>query len=261
MKTDILNFKRLGLLFRRYFIERSHYELILWIIMAIIFMFIRNSAIAITAAILISGVIYASNFYKEIHSPGSGAAYFMIPATQLEKLIVGVVMTSFYYFAMILVTYAIGNLLGTLLNNLIANININMVMWVSLFHYSPLQWKLFEIPYEPVMSIFAQSSSSFCFRLFEVFLYLQATYLLGSIYFKRNHFFTTFLAKNVIGLVLLIVFIVELRLIFGGFSITLNDRLSFDFVRIVSNVFRTAIWLIPLFFWIVSYFRLTEKQV
>jgi len=258
MKTDILNFNRLGLLFQRFFGERSRYELIQWLTMTIVFMFMRNNVIGMTIAILVSGVVYASNFYKEIHSSGNGVAYFMIPASQLEKTILGVVITSFYYFAMIIVAYVIGNLLGTLLFDMLSS--LNGIIGINLFHYSSLQWNLFDISSAPRINTIGHDSL-FILHLFEIFLIGQSVYLLGSIYFKRNHFFATLLSKIIVGLILLIVFAIELRLIFGNFSMIPNHNISYDFGNTFGSILRNIIWLVPPFFWVVSYFRLTEKQV
>ena len=260
MKTDILNFNRLGLLFQRYFIERYRTELIYWVIMVIVFMFIRNVTPLMVGLIVIAGVFYASRFFREIHSPGNGVAYFMIPATQLEKLTVGIVLTSFYYFAMMMVAYIIGNLLGTFLNNMLASININMYFWLNLFQYSPLQWQLFGNSVG-AMVVEHADTNFFFLSLFEAFLVGQSIYLLGSIYFKRNHFFATFLTTNVVGLILLIVFAIEARLLFGNFDVASNQSLSYDFGHTIGSILEIVIWLIPPFFWVVSYFRLTEKQV
>jgi len=269
MKTKQLNIKRLGFLFQRFFGERSRQELIQWTTMMIVFMVLRNNAVGMSIAILVSGVVYASNFYKEIHSPGSGIAYFMIPASQLEKTILSVVMTSFYYFIMILIAYIIGNLLGTLLNNMIASMN-NLVIDFNLFHHSALQWKLFGGSNNHLISVsmdgqpgnfFEKGHSFFLLHLFEAFLIGQSIYLFGSIYFKRNHFFATFLATIVIGLILLIVFSTELRLIFGSFSMTSNSSLGYNFGKTIGSILKSIIWLLPPFFWVVSYYRLTEKQV
>jgi len=274
MKTNIFSFNRLGLLFQRFFAERSRYELIQWVTMMIVFMFIRNINPAMLIAILVSGVIYASNFYKEIHSSGNGAAYFMIPASQLEKTIVGVVITSFYYFAMIIITYVIGNLLGTLLNNLIASTNVMQMIGLNFIHHSDLQWKLFDISLKPEIiekgqNFFERTHSSFFLGLFGLFLLGQSIYLLGSIYFKRVPFFATLLALNVIQTIIGIVFLTEFVLIVGNIynlggisnSYDLGQTVGHTIYNLVHKLPEIIFWLLSPFFWIVSYFRLTEKQV
>ena len=253
MKTNSFNFNRLGLLFQRYFIERFHTELIYWSILVIVFMLIRNVVPLMALLITIAGVFYAARFFRGIHFPGSGIAYFMIPATQLEKLIVGVVMTSFYYFVMMIITYIVGNLLGTFLNNVFAS--TNMMIGFSFFHYSPLQWKLFGTFGN--LGFLQNGQANFLLYLFVLFLVGQSVYLLGSIYFKSNQFFATFLATNVIQFLLFILFAVELKLFGTGADL----NLSYDWGTMVGNVLRILIWLLPPFFWVVSYFRLTEKQV
>ena len=257
MKTNLFNFNRLGLLFQRYFAKRFQTELIYWGIMAIVFMFIRNTVPAMAGLIIIAGVFYAARFFREIHYPGNGVAYFMIPASQLEKLTVGVIMTSFYYFAMMIIAYVVGNLLGTFLNNTIASMNISIIGF-NLFHHSLLQWKLFGISIEPWF--IEKEHTNFLLYCFEAFLVGQSVYLLGSIYFKRNPFFATFLSLIVVQLFLFILLLIELKLFFGTYSINFEIS-AFSLGRIVSHIFKVAVWALPPFLWVVSYFRLKEKQI
>jgi len=260
MKTSIFNFNRFGLLFQRYFMERFNTELIYWSIMVIAFMFIRNVIPVMSALIIIAGVFYAARFFREIHSSSNGVAYFMIPATQLEKLIVSIIMTTVYYFVMMIITYIIGNLLGTLLNNMLASIDFLP------FQHSDLQWKLFtnsiyngNISMHSVSMPF--SESYFLFTIFKLFLLHQSIYLLGSIYFKSNQFFKTFLTINIVQLILIILFIIEVRLIIGTGGFNINLDLTYDFGRTVGKIMRGVIYVLTPFFWVVSYFRLTEKQI
>ena len=254
MKTTIFNFNRIGLLFQRYFTERFHTELIYWGIMVIVFMLIRNTTPLILGLILIAGVFYAARFFREIHSRSNGVAYFMIPATQLEKLTVGIVMTSFYYFAMMIVTYVIGNLLGTFLNNMLASMDL---LGLSIFNYSPLQWSLFETGTN--VQFMRIGNSGYGVMFFVFFLFSQSVYLLGSIYFKSNQFLKTFLTTTIIQLFLLILFVVEIRLITGSSQLIIDP--SYDFGKMIGKILHYVYYLLPPFFWVVSYFRLTEKQV
>ena len=261
MKTTVFDFNRVGLLFQRYFTERFHTELIYWSIMVIAFMFIRNSVPAIIGLIFIAGVFYAARFFREIHSPSNGIAYYMIPATQLEKLTVAVVITSFYYFAMMIIAYVTGNLLGTFLNNMLANINF-LPGGFNFFHHSPVQWKLFTtVTYNIFGSAQPEVSYNYLNRIFKMILLSQSIYLLGSIYFKNNQFLKTFLATNIIQLLLLILIIIEVRLIFGTAVVSTNIGSSYNFGMIAGKVLRIVIYVLIPFFWVVSYFRLTEKQV
>jgi len=263
MKTNIFDFKRVGLLFQRYFAERSHTELIYWSIMAIVFMFFRSNPMANLFMIVIAGMIYAARFFKEIHSRSNGVAYFMIPATQLEKLFVGIVMTTVYYFGMMMIAYVTGNLLGTFINNMLANVNL---LGLNIFQYSPLQWKLFmSFSFNYVNGELIQTydlGNSYIIALIKSFLFNQSIFLLGSIYFKNNHVGKTMGAVFIIQVLLLILLTIEVRLITGGYSINMTSmQYAQDFGMKVKNILLPVLYLTPPFLWVVSYFRLTEKQV
>ena len=274
MKTNVFNFRRIGLLFQRYFIERFRSEVIYWGIMALVFMFFRNNDAAMFGLILIAGIFYAARFFKEIHHSGNGIAYFMIPASQLEKLTVAIIMTTFYYYAMMIIVYVIGNLLGTFLNTMLGS-----MLWpddsnLSFFHVfeSSLQWKLFEEPglfpkamFEIIKSDIENIRNVSWF--FPVFLVSQSLFLLGGIYFKRSQVFKTLFAIFLLFIFLLIVSSIEARLIIGNYKIVIDTanadqfkdwEIWLKFLAIPAKIFY---YLLPLYFWVVSYFRLTEKQV
>jgi len=259
MKTNIFDFKRVGLLFQRYFAERSHTELIYWSIMAIVFMFLRNTTPLMVGLIIVGGAFYAGRFFREIHSRSNGVAYFMIPATQLEKLTAGIIITSFYYFAMMIIAYIIGNLLGTFFNNILASVDF---IGLNIFHYIPLQWKLFTD--SAVVFTINQKTIDY-YKLFGIsgsLILVQSIFLLGSIYFKNNQTLKTFLSIIAFYFIIAILVILEIKLIMGDFTQNDNFNLNMynlkDNFKIISQIFYYL--LIP-FFWVVSYFRLTEKQV
>ena len=274
MKTNVFDFNRIVLLFQRYFIERSRSEVIYWGIMAIVFMFIRNQPPAIFTLIFIAGVFYAARFFKEIHHSGNGVAYFMIPATQLEKLTVSIVLTSLYYYVMMIIVYVIGNFVGTYLENMLTIITYtqhHQDIGIGLGH-SSLQWKLFEGPGIFPKAMFEIIKSDIetirnVYWIFPVFLINQSLFLLGSIYFKRNQAFKTFFTVVLLFIFLLIVSFIEIRLFFGTDKVVINmaNEDQFKDWEIWLNFFaipaKILYYLLPLFFWVVSYFRLTEKQV
>jgi len=266
MKTTVFDFNRIGLLFQRYFTERFNTEVIYWGIMVIVFMFIRNVDPLIIGLILIAGIFYAARFFREIHSRNNGVAFFMIPATQLEKLLVGIIMTSFYYFALMMITYAIGNILGTFANNMLASMDF---IGLNIFHHSPLQWKLFESNIANTTVVFNSSSIpayeanyTSLFKIFVSFLLVQSVYLFGSIYFKSNQALKTFLSVFVIQILLLIVLVIIVRLTGdGNIQINIDSSAINEWGKPVRIMLKTFLYLLIPFFWVVSYFRLTEKQV
>jgi hypothetical protein len=262
----IFDFHRAGLLIRRYFHEKFRQELIYWSVITVFFMFFRNNVAAIGLLLFIAGAIFAARFSREMHRPASGINYFMIPATQTEKITVTILLTTFYYFAMMLLVYAIGNLAGTFIGN-----SINSVLYDLFhpgnqpFHHAPLRWELFETSLSTsvnVMTITGESSREpHIWTFFQVFLLNQAIFVLGGIYFKRTQAFKTFLSVAALQFLLLLLCGLEFYLIFkDSFSAIRQDVDSFV-TRDIWNISKVLFWLLPPFLWVTSYFRLTEKQV
>ena len=149
--AEIFNFNRIWWLLRRYFIENRHRELYYWGFFIIWFLFFRSNIEAIGGAILVAGIVFCGRFFREIHSPTSGLNYFMIPATQAEKTVVSIFLTTVYYFGMMLAVYTIGNLAGTFINNVLANIPL-LSSGLDWFSQKPLRWCLLEAPWADMVS-------------------------------------------------------------------------------------------------------------
>jgi hypothetical protein len=261
MKTSKFSFDRLMLLFSRYFAERKQTEAIYWGIMILAFCFMRNWITGTGMLIFVAGVFYAARFLREIHSSTNGPAYFMLPATQLEKMTVAIVMTHFYYFAMMMVCYVIGNLLGTAFTNLMASVPFIEAGYMEindLFFPIPLQWVLFEVhdghwPFTGVV---------FWSVFFKIFLVLQSVFLLGGIYFKNNQVFKTLFVTNVVQVALFVLFVLEMKLFVGEWESLehMSQQEGKEFFAQLGRVMSGVALVFMAFFWIVSYVCLTEKE-
>jgi hypothetical protein len=268
MKTTVFSVPRFFLLLRRSFAERKQVELIYWGMMLIAFGLLRNFVFGIGFLLFVAGVFYAARFLRDIHSPTRGVAYFMLPATQLEKITMAIVFTHFYYLAMALLCYVLGNLLGTVFNNLMASVPLVASGYLEMdeiFSYLPLRWVLFETNVSAT-TVFTTSTTLGSFTYFGVFapifLLLQSIFLLGGIYFKSNQTFKTFLAINLIQLLLLILFVLEMRVFAGdGASVgRMHPEEGAHLLSVVLSGLKCLAYLLMVFFWGVSYVRLTEKQ-
>ena len=259
--TEILNFNRIGLLLQRYFVENRHRELYYWGIFIIVFMFTRNNPALIGAVFIIAGANFCGNFFREIHSPTAGLNYFMIPATQAEKLVTSFLVTIFYYFGMMLLVYVIGNLVGTLLNNLFANISFlsSSLKW---FSYAPLQWSLLNLDTTTDIGITVEGTT-YLWAFFKSYIFTQAVFTLGSLYFKRSAVFKTLLTLFVVGFVYVVIMGLGMK---GIFDVHLNSGISMRVsVNQAQDPFETVtmafMYLLIPYLWVLSYFKLTEKEV
>jgi hypothetical protein len=231
-------------------------------------MFFRNIPVSIGITIVIAGVFHAGKFFREIHSPATGINYFLIPATQLEKITASLLFTVVYYFAKMLLAYIIGNLAGTGLNNLLANIDF-LSSDLHLFHTAPLKWELFESIRKEInlvngeQAATASASISYVYLFFKIFLFTQSLFVLGGIYFKRNQALKTLLALIIITFSFSIIGGIELELLTGASRINIvssTESLT-SWGHTVGSVFRIFYWLLIPYLWTISYFRLTEKEI
>jgi hypothetical protein len=260
--NTILDINRLGLLFKRYFTENKQRELTFWGITIFVFTLMhlagsKEKAISVQMFLFISGFIFAARTFKVFSFTPSGMHYLLIPATHFEKLATSIILSTFYYFAMILVTYTIGTVLGTTLGNIFFDM------------HNPIQFALFQTPEYYVNNHALHTSynhSSNLLNLFVAFAGIQSIFMLGSIYFKGNAVGKTFLAVIAISIALGLIELLLLKITFGTYhlngqminlSIPAGQEL-FPGSKIIGEIFMYS--LIP-FFWVVTYFRLTEKEV
>ncbi|MDR2621805.1 MAG: hypothetical protein LBC48_04390 [Dysgonamonadaceae bacterium] len=259
--NTIFDFKRAGLLIQRHFIERFQGELMFLGISIICMMLFRNGILLLTGFAIGACIIRTGLFFKEIHSPTNRINYFMIPATQVEKFIVSLFYTVVYFWVMMFIVYVVGNILGTWINNLLANVELMS----DFFHIRPqhdVKWVVFESLNHIEMEMIDSVSSKISF-----FLIMQSLFLLGSIYFKRNG-----LLKTGLVLTVLLVFFFLLAAFESKYFIIDNLRkmnISQQVVLLsdseVSNILggtvKFFIYSLTPYLWLTSYIRLTEKEV
>ena len=182
--------------------------------------------------------------------------YLLIPATHLEKLVSTVLLTTVYYFTMIMITYSIGNIVGTSLFNLLIGGS------------EPITWEFFNSANAHSFgNSFDNLQGNAFIEMIITFLTIQSLFLLGSIYFKRNAISRTMLSVFTFFIVIGIIETFFFKGFFGEMSM-MKDMNSFKFIAegsttltIIGNGFKIFSYLLIPFFWTVTYFRLTEKQV
>ena len=176
--------------------------------------------------------------------------FLLIPATHFEKLVSGIILNTFYYFGMILITYAIGTVFGTVAGNIFFETS------------NPIQFAFFH--FDPSVNITGHAGENL-FSKFIAFALIQSVFMVGSLHFKRNAAGQTFLALSVFFIILVIIELLLLKATFGTYHLNgqmINLSISGDDLlfksKLVGSIIKYS--LIP-FFWIVAYFRLIEKQV
>lgn len=247
------NFNRIGLLIKRFFMENKQKEITFWGITTVIFMIMREPT-SVEMFLYISGFIFAARMFKEFGYTPGGMHYLLIPTTQLEKLISNILLSIVYYFIMFLITYTIGTIFGTLIGNLI--LSTQQPVGLDFFQISSIStvWENNIVHHNGFWNIFL------------TFAQIQSIFMLGSLYFKRNALSRTFLSLIIIMVVLVLIEVFLLRITFGTYQVS-GQSLKFTFgsgenlfsgFEIAAQILQ---YLFIPFLWVVSYFRLTEKQV
>jgi len=255
--TNIFNIKRFGLLLRNDLFR--HYRTLLigagtvaavYFVIILIPMIFANDCVDrefnewfFPTTLLICGFLLSAASFKDIHLAQKNTAFFMLPASRLEKLSSRILLTSIIYLLISILFYFILNMISVLLAELIG---------CGLF---------------PVLNPFSKEIMT----ILGIYLISQSIFIFGSIYFKSHAFMKTglslFALFNAVGLFAMLVF----RIVFNDFfdhSFFMHDFMVSDFFflkdfskTLLSVLKYLVIFCLAPYFWIVSYIRLGEKEV
>jgi len=201
------------------------------------------------------GTFYASQYFRDLGSRSKGINYLLVPASAFEKLLCSILYTAVLFFIVYTVSFYLVDFLMVAIANSLPQTEKTSV--VNVFK---------------IVLIRFNRDSTINFLLF--FFSVQSVFLLGSVYFEKYSFIKTFICGFVACFILFCVmyffnqqllpngdyprgFLTVYRVyVEGG-----NDHLV-QVPRWIGEAFRFLImYAVAPFFWIVTYFRLKEKQV
>ncbi|HYO23278.1 MAG TPA: hypothetical protein VER36_12800 [Flavisolibacter sp.] len=206
-------------------------------------------------ALFAVGTFYASQYFRDLGSRAKGITFLLVPASAFEKLLCSLLYTVVLFF----VTFT-------------AAFYLVDVLMVAVANTFPSTGKTEVVNVFKIILLKFNKDSTINFLLF--FFSVQSVFLLGSIYFEKYSFIKTIISGFVscFALFCLMYFFNEMLLPEGdypsGFLTTYrvfvdggNDRLV-QIPRWIGEVFRFSVmYAAAPFLWIVTYFRLKEKQV
>jgi hypothetical protein len=210
-------------------------------------------------ALFVVGCFYASQYFSDLGSRPKGINFLLVPASAFEKLLCSLLYTGLLFFIVFTVTYYIADILMVGIAKTLPP--------TAEAGGKPVVANVFDIISLP----FSQDTTlNFLFFFFSV----QAAFLLGSVYFEKFSFIKTIICGFVGGFILFcfIYFFNEQLLPLGdyprGFLTSyrvrvdgVNDRLV-QIPNWIGEVLRFLLmYATAPFLWIVTYYRLKEKQV
>jgi len=179
--------------------------------------------------IMIVMVILLSKLFKFISDKPHGISYLLSPANIEEKFIVNILISHLYFPLLLIVPIILGYNTGGLLTTILPNKSF-VFYDISLFRY----------------------------RVILVFFGIQALFMFGILFFKKNGAIKTLLCLVVL-LIIGIIVVVRLFAVFedAAYYVEKNfiDNLSYDYIFHILNY--VGIFTL----WILSYLRLKKMEV
>lgn len=212
--------------------------------------------------LFLTGCLYASMIFQELGDNPKGISYLLLPASLLEKLLAAILFgVVLYFICYTAIFYFVDFIMVKASNGIVSNIYEKE----HLGRFTP----------QEVANVFVSpkvNGDNFYILILLVYFTVQSIFLLGSIYFSKYSYIKT-LVWGLIVFLALVFFqhkIIESFMPHGGFfnatvyrvwagegkeySISIPEWIG------IAGVFLIKYSLPPLL-WIVSYFRLKEKEV
>jgi hypothetical protein len=206
-------------------------------------------------ALFAVGTFYASQYFGDLGSRAKGINFLLVPASAFEKLLCSLLYSVLLFFVVFTAAFYLVDALMVAIANSFSGSGKPTV--VNVFKIIILRFN---------------KDSTINFLLF--FFSVQSAFLLGSVYFEKYSFIKTIISCFVAGFILFCFmyffndkllpngdyprgFLTSFRVHVDG----VNDHLV-EVPRWIGEVFRFLImYAVAPFFWVVTYFRLKEKQV
>jgi hypothetical protein len=212
--------------------------------------------------LFISGCFFASQFFRELGSRSKGINYLLLPASSLEKVLVSIFYVVILFFLTFTAVFYI--------------VDVIMVTLVNAIHpaYTEVgpNGVVRKAEITNVFGWFGVTNGVGFFM--SAYFAFQAAFLLGSVYFEKYSFIKTVISLFFILLVLYLGtwFMAESIMPNGGYhkdigsyQIVDNNNGNGYLVELPEALRDLLIGLFkygfPFFFWVVTYFRLKEKEV
>ena len=212
------------------------------------------------------GCLFANSLFTTLSSKKEAIGYLSLPASHLEKLLCAILFgVVLFFIAFTLLFYLVDIPMVRLSNYLMERYPRTIPNSTQLF------------PTNQVYNIFTAEGGPIPERDFHIFLFgyfaIQSAFLLGSVYFTRYSFIKT-IVYTLLFILVFVVFQSEVlqHLLPGGWRTDLtfwhredgvagNEQL----VRLApftdKLILTLAQYILPPAFWVITYFRLKEKEV
>lgn len=234
-----LSYNRIVLLLQRYFRENWKIDLI---IAAIVFgidtmtSINQGSSSVSIFLIIVLLAIYSGRMFIILGRPQGAINYLMLPASPLEKVLTGILLSGLYFPIVIFASSLLG---------IMASIPICAMIYNSGLVMKSI--KLFP-------SVEFSAETTIALALF--ILMINSIMMFGSVYFKRKAVIKTMLCILAFNFVLTVISLILGWIMHKGSFMLLG----IEDPAYADTIVYVAMAIITVFFWVLSYFRLKETE-
>ncbi len=236
-----ISFKRIGLLFKRYFRENWKKDVIVVsIIFGVEMLFsldCENSSISF-ALLCVFYLIYSGRIYGMLGNPQRSINYLLIPASAGEKTIVNICLSQFYYPLLLVAAACLGILASTITCAFLFDCGL------TLKHIAFLPGG-------------ASMDGELALIIIIMFMMFNSALMFGSVYFRRKAIIKTLLCESAFFIVVMIFTGIVFKLEMAGGSSLITNALIVDNFGYILSAFMSAVMI---FFWILTFIRLRETE-
>ncbi|PZR28771.1 MAG: hypothetical protein DI535_04910 [Citrobacter freundii] len=206
-----------------------------------------------------TGMLYASQYFRDLGSRPKGINFLMVPASAFEKILCGILFTVVIFFAVFTAVFYLVDILMVFIAN-------RFLLTGDPSAHQPVvnMFRAAILPFDKVSMI----------NMLLLFFAAQSTFFLGSVYFTKYSFIKTVITGFVIFFLLFcLIYLLYARLMPAGeyedvflVSYRVVTRGADDYLVQLPHWVGVVIhfmimYAIAPFAWVVTYYRLKEKQV
>jgi len=209
-------------------------------------------------ALFVVGSFYANQYFRDLGSRAKGINFLLVPASAFEKILCSLLYTVILFFIVFTAAFYVVDMLMVVLSNRFFNTDIanREVGLLNVFEAARL-------PIEGEAGV----------NILLIFFAIQSAFLLGSVYFQKYSFIKTIISGFVIFFIVFcfVFFIYDLMPegeYTNGFfrSYHIQTTGKDDYLVTIPSwpgqlLYYMVMYGVAPFLWIVTYFRLKEKQV
>jgi len=191
----------------------------------------------------ICGFLLSATIFSEIHQSQKNTSFFMLPATIFEKFSSRLLLTTIGYVIISVAFYFILNMISLLLSAMILKSGF------------------------PIFNPFAKDMLT----AMAIYLITQSIFLFGSTFFKNHAFMKTGLSLFGLSVAIGIFASIVFRIVYHDFfhhMQFMDNYMASDFIYLekygetLLSIIKYIFWIFMApYFWILAYFRLSEKEV